>query len=103
VPAGFDVVHFLVQAAFKDKATAPAAVYAVRAVSGPALQRWCHDSEQVEATILLYLCEILARYVADGGADPAPVLQARISMISAMLTEFTGVTAIATEESHVDA
>jgi hypothetical protein len=100
VPMGFDVVHFILQAQFKDQVGAPAAVTAVREGSAAALGRWYRDRAQVDATVLLYLCEILSRYAADAGADPAPALRARIRTIEAMLCLITDNTA---EESHADA
>jgi hypothetical protein len=86
VPLGLDVVHFILQAEFKDRADAAAAAAAVHEASAAALARWYHDMEQVDATVLLYLCEILTRYVTDGGADPAPALRTRIETIIEMLS-----------------
>jgi len=85
VPLGFDVVHFLLQRAFFRGTS--------RADIGPALVRdgtwamscWYPDHEAVEATILLYLLEILARYRSDGGQSPTPQLAARIAAIEGVL------------------
>ena len=64
------------------------------------LSRWYRDREQVDATVLLYLCEILTRYVADAGSDPSPALRTRITTLLTMLSLITDNTA---EESHADA
>jgi hypothetical protein len=106
VPLGFDIVHFILQAEFKDKAGASTAVAALREASASTLTRWYQDREQVDATVLLYLCEILARYAADGGADPAPPLRIRIDTILrmlSMLTDNAHNTDNNAEESHADA
>jgi hypothetical protein len=57
----------------------------------------------VDATVLLYLCEILTRYVADGGADPAPALRTRIETIITMFSLFPDIADNTAEESHADA
>jgi len=103
VPLGFDVVHFILQEEFKDRAGARAAVSAVRERSSAVLSRWYGDREQVDATVLLYLCEILTRYVADGGADPAPALRTRIETIITMFSLFPDIADNTAEESHADA
>lgn len=103
VPLGFDIVHFILQAEFKDQSGAAAAISAVHQGSSTALSRWYQDREQVDATILLYLCEILTRYVADGGADPAPALRTRITTLMRMLSLLTENTDNTAEESHADA
>jgi hypothetical protein len=100
VPLGFDAVHFILQEEFKNRATASAAVAGVCGRSAAALNRWYPDRERVDATILLYLCEILARYVVDGGPHPSAALQNRITTILTMLSLITDNTA---EESHADA
>ena len=103
VPLGFDFVHFILQEGFKDRDGAPAAVAAVRERSAAALTRWYRDREQVDATVLLYLCEILTRYVADGGADPAPALRTRIKTIMTMFSLFPDIADNTAKESHADA
>jgi hypothetical protein len=100
VPLGFDVVHFILQEAFRNRADAAVAVSALRGQGAAALNRWYRNREQLDATVLLYLCEILTRYVADAGADPSPALRNRIRTILTMLTLITDNTA---EESHADA
>lgn len=112
VPLGFDVVHFILQEQFKDQVGATAALAAVREGSEAALARWYRDREQTDATVLLYLCEILTRYVADGGPDPAPSLSSRIDTIMTMLSLLVDTAADAdnavdfdktAEEFHADA
>jgi hypothetical protein len=100
VPLGFDAVHFILQGEFRNRADAAVAVSALRGRSAAALTRWYRNREQVDATVLLYLCEILTRYLADAGSDPSPALQTRIATIMTMLSLITDTT---TEESHADA
>jgi hypothetical protein len=103
VPVGFDVVHFLLQEQFKDHAGAPTALAALRGASIAPLGRWYRDRGQVDATIQLYLCEILTRYVSDGGIDPTSSLRSRIATILTMLSLYPDITQNAAEEFHADA
>ena len=97
VPLGFDVVHFLLQREFFRR-TAGAEMADVLVESGSqALARWCPKREHVEATILLYLVEILARYATDGGPSPTPQLQSRIATIEGV---FEAVIADRSGRSH---
>jgi hypothetical protein len=102
-PVGFDVVHFLLQEQFKDHAGAPTALAALRGASIAPLGRWYRDRGQVDATIQLYLCEILTRYVSDGGIDPTSSLRSRIATILTMLSLYPDITQNAAEEFHADA
>jgi len=100
VPLGFDIAHFVLQKQFRDGAPAPAAAAALLEVTGGALRRWYAGRDQVDATVLLYLCEILQRYVADGGPSPSPALRNRVATIGTIITRITGQRS---EELHVDA
>jgi hypothetical protein len=103
VPVGFDVVHFLLQEQFKDQAEAPTALAALRGASIAPLSRWYPDRGQVDATIRLYLCEILTRYVTDAGTDPTSSLRSRIATIVTMLSLYPDIIENAAEEFHADA
>ena len=99
VPLGFDVVHFVLQqqlVAGADPATTAAALLRV---AGDALCRWYDRSDQREATVLLYLTEIVARYAADAGPAPTEALRHRLRTIDAVYSAILG----QPKESHVDA
>ncbi len=99
VPLGFDVVHFVLQqqlVAGADPATTAAALLRV---GGDALCRWYDRSDQREATVLLYLTEIVARYAADAGPAPTEALRHRLRTIDAVYSAILG----QPKESHVDA
>jgi len=85
VPSGFDIVHFLLQRAFFRGTSRTDIGPALVHDGNRALSRWYHNQEAVEATILCYLVEILARYRGDGGQSPTPQLAARIATIEGVL------------------
>lgn len=86
VPLGFDIVHFLAQQTFMARTPAPAALTTIRDGAADAMRRWDLGRHEVDATVLLYLCEILVRYTADAGASPSPALRNRIDAVTTMLT-----------------
>jgi hypothetical protein len=99
VPLGFDVVHFVLQqqlVAGADPATTSAALLRV---GGDAMDRWYDRPDQREATVLLYLTEIVARYAADAGPAPTEALLHRLRTIDAVYSAILG----QSKESHVDA
>lgn len=101
VPRGFDIAHFVMQHQFRDGASPSLAAAALLESTGPALQRWYPRPDQVSATVLLYLCEILARYAADCGPATSPSLRHRIATIETVLLLVTD--GRIPKETHVDA
>jgi hypothetical protein len=99
VPLGFDIVHFVLQRELGRGSDAPATAAALLGVAGDALGRWYATSEQRQATVLLYLTEIVARYAADAGQSPTPALRHRLRTIAAVYSVIIG----HQKESHVDA
>ena len=90
VPLGFDIVHFVLQDQLVRRADAATTARALLGVCGDALGRWYDRGEQREATVLLYLTEIVQRYVADAGQAPTPELRHRLRMIEAVYAEILG-------------
>ena len=81
VPLGFDVVHFLLQREFGRATPQERVTQPLLGTGSRTLERWCPEQESVEATILLYLLDILARYRTDVGGGPTPQLQARVATL----------------------
>jgi hypothetical protein len=99
VPLGFDIVHFVLQEQLVAHADAATTAAALLRVGGEALGRWYAKSQQREATVLLYLTEIVARYVADAGLVPTSALRGRLRTIEAVYSAILG----HQKESYVDA
>jgi len=99
VPLGFDIVHFALQEQLVAHADAATTAAALLRVGGVALGRWYAQSQQREATVLLYLTEIVARYVADAGLVPTSALRDRLRTIEAVYSAILG----HQKESYVDA
>jgi hypothetical protein len=90
VPMGFDVLHFAVQHAFgqhADTLECRRVLLAQEAVLG----RWYpSDLERfaaTRATALLYLVEVLQRYVGDSAAARTPALAGRIFTLGSVLDD----------------
>lgn len=86
VPLGLDIVHFLLQAQFRDGAGPEAAAEALLDRCTPALARWYGTPGEVQATVLIYLVEILQRYLADAGTAPTPRMQSRVAVLDRMIS-----------------
>jgi hypothetical protein len=101
VPLGFDIVHFVLQQQLVGRADPSTAATSLLRVAGDALGRWYDQPGQREATVLLYLTEIVARYAADAdaGAAPTAALRHRLSTIEAVHSAILG----DQKESYVDA
>jgi hypothetical protein len=97
VPLGFDIVHFVMQQQLARRADAVTTARAL--LGGDALGHWYDHGAQREATVLLYLTEIVQRYVADAGQSPTPELRHRLRMIEAVCSAILG----HQKESYVDA
>ena len=89
VPVGFDAVHFLLQREFESETPTYLLGSLLREATW-ALEGLGVHRDQVEATILLYLVEILQRYVADAGGTPTMALQHRLSTIRALTASISG-------------
>lgn len=99
VPLGFDIVHFVLQEQLVGRADPATTAAALLRVGGDALGRWYDQTQQREATVLLYLTEIVARYVADSGLAPTSALRHRLRTIEAVYSAILG----HQKESYVDA
>jgi hypothetical protein len=99
VPLGFDIVHFVLQQQLDSGADPAMTAAALLRAGGDALGRWYDRPEQREATVLLYLTEIVARYAADAGPAPTEALRHRLRTIDAVYSAILGLP----KESHVDA
>jgi len=86
VPLGFDLVHFLVQREFHQGADADQLERSLNAQVPAALARWYDTDEQVNATIALYVLEILERYAADSGDSPTARLKNRMATLMAIVS-----------------
>lgn len=84
VPLGFDLVHFLMQRELEGTAEPQAALQAVQEGMALAPRDWWSSSEQLDATIVLYLIEILHRYAFLGGDQLPPNLTLRVARLQAM-------------------
>lgn len=84
VPLGLDAVHFVVQRGFADGAGPQALAAAVLDAPRPVLRRWYAGENEVVATALLYLLEILHRYTAQAVTDPGPDLAHRTRTLTAV-------------------
>lgn len=85
VPLGLDVVHFLTQRAVAHgTAGIPPWQWLLREAQEP-LARWCPSPREAKATVLLYVVELLHRYVQDIGRPPTAALRQRVSMLRAFL------------------
>jgi hypothetical protein len=99
VPVGFDVVHFVLQQQLVQRADASTTAAALLRLAGDALGRWYATTAQREATVLLYLTEIVQRYAADAGQAPTAALRHRLRTIADVYSVIIG----HQKESHVDA
>jgi hypothetical protein len=99
VPLGFDIVHFVLQEQLVARADPATAAAALLRVGGAALGRWYDQTQQREATVLLYLTEIVARYVGDAGLAPTSALRDRLRTIESVYSVILG----HQKESYVDA
>jgi hypothetical protein len=99
VPVGFDIAHFVLQERLVTRADPAATAAVLLRVGGDALARWYDRPQQREATVLLYLTEIVARYVADAGPAPTPALRHRLRTIEAVYSAILG----HQKESYVNA
>lgn len=88
VPVGFDLIHFSLQHAFGRQAGAEEC-RAVALSHGEVFQRWyaqeADRAAAMRATALLYLVEMLQRYVGDSRNGRTEALAARISTIESMV------------------
>ena len=85
VPVGFDAVHFLLQRAFGENSTPACTAVSLLPEATCALKELGVHRDQVVATILLYLVEILQRYVADAAGTPTLALQQRMNTIRSLI------------------
>lgn len=100
VPLGFDVVHFALQGLLSRGGPSPVDAPRLLDLTRVPLRRWCRSREQVEATVALYLVEIVVRYTADAGDQPSAALRNRLSRITGI---FSQIADHRPEESYADA
>ena len=92
VPLGFDLVHFELQKQLRHGRPDSLALTSQLIMAAERdLARWYRVStdagrEQVEVTVLLYLTEILQRYLADAGSSPTVRLASRMEAIETVIT-----------------
>lgn len=85
VPVGFDAVHFLLQREFGESLAPTHDAASLLPEMTWALAALGVHRDQVEATIALYLVEILQRYVADSDGTPTSALQHRLTTIRSLI------------------
>ncbi len=83
VPLGFDLVHFLVQRELdqnhgRNEASTSLFLGRIREGMLAAPPGWWSTQDAIDATILLYVIEILHRYASLAGDQPPPELQRRV-------------------------
>lgn len=89
VPLGFDVVHFALQREFRQRAGAAQAADVLLRIAQQTLSRWYKRPDELEATVLLYLVEILQRYILDAGERPTTRMRSRLAVIQTMISTVT--------------